>query len=84
MSCCGGHNHKPESRPEDEAEQQQTGQHKSHKWLMLLCCVLPIVLVMGYFMRNGGLKLTGNWAVLLMLLCPLSHLLILPLMKRQR
>lgn len=50
------------------------------RWVMLLCCILPMLLVGGFLLggtkglasigRNGG-------SLLILLLCPLMHLLMM-------
>lgn len=60
------------------------GKSKLGKILMLLCCILPII-VMAYLMlsRVEGVSGTGILGYGLLLLCPLSHLLILPLIIKK-
>ncbi len=57
---------------------------KFHSILMILCCTLPIaVLGVLYFARTQG-TLTGNTlGVAAVLLCPLMHLLMIPLMRKK-
>lgn len=46
------------------------GAGKKHRWMMLLCCLLPILAV-GFALASGT-KLTGNY--LMLLICPLMHI----------
>ncbi|MDK2934417.1 MAG: hypothetical protein PWP27_2227 [Clostridiales bacterium] len=76
MNCHGnnnennqGHNHKG---------------HRSHMWLMILCCAIPIVLLMLLPLskvNNAGVNglLTGA----IFLLCPLMHILMMPMMFKK-
>ncbi len=51
-----------------------------HLWLMLLCCLLPIVSMAALFIFGASLN---SWALVgLVLLCPLSHLLLMRLLHR--
>ncbi|WP_237690855.1 DUF2933 domain-containing protein [Paenibacillus caui] len=52
---------------------------------MLLCCVLPIALFVVIFLVNG-FKGTGTNIIpyLLLLICPLSHLILMPVMMRKK
>ncbi|TYQ15139.1 UNVERIFIED_CONTAM: hypothetical protein Cloal_1550 [Acetivibrio alkalicellulosi] len=58
---------------------------KSYGFLKHLLCIVPIVvLIILYVTRFRGIP-TGNiLGVGLMILCPLSHLLIIPLIMRKK
>ncbi|MNC11691.1 hypothetical protein D3C75_593940 [compost metagenome] len=65
----------------DLADQPKHGNNR-RRWLMLLCCLVPVVaaalLLLG---RPAGAA--GSWLPFVMLLaCPLSHLLLMPLLHR--
>ncbi|MGN8772154.1 DUF2933 domain-containing protein [Paenibacillus barengoltzii] len=52
---------------------------------MLLCCVLPIVLFVVVLLINRANGSTDNIIpFLLLLICPLSHLLLMPMMGKKR
>ena len=54
---------------------------KSHLWMMILCCLIPVVgLVAVYFFQIPLSKLVFGG---LMLLCPLSHLLMMKFMGHE-
>ena len=88
MSCCGNHNHgshKKDQHSQHSQHSQHGGNHKSHKWMMIICCVLPIVLAAVFFLTKGIGGPTSNLLPLfLILLCPLSHLVMMPLMNRKK
>ena len=51
---------------------------KSHMWIMLLCCLIPVVgLVAVYFFQIPFSKVVFLG---LMVLCPISHLLMMKFM----
>ncbi|MGP0584847.1 DUF2933 domain-containing protein [Paenibacillus timonensis] len=81
MSCCGNHNHDGNHH----ADGKHSGQSKKHNWMMILCCVLPIVLFAAILLFNGLTSSTGNiFPFLLLLICPLSHFLLMPMMSKKR
>jgi len=86
MSCCGNHNqenHQNGQQGHADHHGQHGGGHQSHKWMMIIGCVLPIVLAAAFFLTKGSSGSAGNWLpLLLVLLCPLSHLVMMPLMNR--
>jgi len=43
---------------------------ENHSLLIVLCCIVPIVVIIGFLslFKNGG-----NWLWLLILLCPILH-----------
>lgn len=61
-----------------KSEQGQDKNRSCHagngKWLMVICCVLPL-LVVGALVLRGGLK--SSLPLLMVLICPLSHLLMM-------
>lgn len=84
MNCCGNDNH-GDQQYEHQAHQNSGGKHKSHKWMMIICCVLPIALVAILFLTNKATGSVGSvLPMLLLLLCPLSHLILMPLMMRKK
>lgn len=48
--------------------------HGKHMILMLLCCLIPIGLMVGIRYLNIGGKGLGKFSSLFLLLCPLMHL----------
>lgn len=79
MNCCGNHqNHN------HDQEGAQSKKHKIHNWMMILCCIVPIVLVAMLLFSGKASGFSGNGLLfLLVLICPLSHMLIMPLMMRK-
>ncbi|AHV97474.1 DUF2933 domain-containing protein [Paenibacillus sabinae] len=58
---------------------------KKHSLLMKLCCIVPIVLVAVLLIASTVKGSSGNLLTYgLLLLCPLSHLVLMPLMMRNR
>ncbi|WP_354006001.1 DUF2933 domain-containing protein [Paenibacillus vini] len=52
---------------------------------MILCCILPIILFTAILLLNGLSGSVGNLLpFLLLLICPLSHLLLMPIMGKNR
>jgi heme/copper-type cytochrome/quinol oxidase subunit 4 len=86
MSCCGNHNHgSQQNEQQGHQHQHGGGKHNSHKWMMILCCVLPIVFVAILFLTNTATGSVGSaLPLLLVLLCPLSHLILMPLMMKKK
>lgn len=82
MSCCENH----QNRQNDQNHDHHADKSKKnmHNWMMILCCVLPIVLagilILGGFASG---KLGTGLLFLLILLCPLSHMLIMPYMMQR-
>jgi len=60
--------------------------HRNNKWskfLMVLCIAAPITAMVIYMLSSAGIiRVTGILPIALFLLCPLSHLLMLPLMHK--
>lgn len=82
MSCCHGNHQKGQGQAQHD---QHGGNHKSHNWMMIICCVLPIALAALYFITKGTSGSLGNGLpLLLILICPLSHLIMMPFMNRKR
>ncbi|MDF2923733.1 MAG: hypothetical protein K0R57_2647 [Paenibacillaceae bacterium] len=82
MSCCGNHNrNNQQDAPQDG---QGADKKKLHHKMMLLCCVLPVVLVAVLFLTQTA---SGTWSdslpILLLLVCPLSHMVLMPLMMKK-
>lgn len=80
MGCCGNHNH--EGHKNNAGNNH--GGNQSHKWMMVLC-VLPMILVPILLFTNSISLSSGNsWMLLLVLLCPLSHFVLMPLLMRKK
>lgn len=77
MSCCGGH---------QGNDQQNHASHqgsKSHNWMMAVCCVLPIALVVLMVSINAYRGEPNNYLLMgILLICPLSHMVLMPLMNK--
>lgn len=68
---------------EDHAEQESCHKkNKLHGVLMLLCCLLPIA-ALAFFNYRGsaGSSIGQAFPYLMILLCPLSHLLMMTFMR---
>lgn len=52
---------------------------KKHLFIMILCCLIPIAALVAIFILNVPLSTT--LLVLIVLLCPLSHLLMMLFMR---
>ncbi len=52
---------------------------KKHLWLMILCCLIPIAAIVA--VRVMGIQL-GTWSTaLFLILCPLSHIVLMWAMR---
>lgn len=81
MSCCGNHNHENHQNSKDG---QHGGSHNTHKWMMILC-VLPVILAAVFFLTKGtGGTVSNYFPLFLILLCPLSHFILMPLMHKKK
>lgn len=84
MSCCGNHNHNNHQKGQHGQHDHHGGKNNSHKWMMIIC-VLPIALAAIFFLTKGFNGSVSNYVPLfLLLLCPLSHLVMMPLMNKKR
>lgn len=54
---------------------------KSHLWIMILCCLIPIVALGAVFLFN--IPLSSVLLFGLILLCPVSHLLMMKYMGHE-
>ncbi len=56
---------------------------KKKKYLMLLCIVAPIAAMLILLLNRSGVINAGNYLpFIILLLCPLSHFLVMPLMHK--
>lgn len=80
MSCCGNHSHGNNKTKQGSHE----GHHyKSHNWIMMLCCVLPIVFVVLIVLMNLYQGKPTNYLLMgILLICPISHMILMPLMNK--
>ncbi|MCX7746562.1 MAG: DUF2933 domain-containing protein [Clostridia bacterium] len=61
------------------------GKNKLHRLIMLLCCVIPMIMLgVLYLTKTQGGQLGSILSFALVLLCPLSHLLLMPLIMGKR
>jgi len=82
MGCCGNQN--PEGHNNHEGNNHGGHGNQAHKWMMMLC-MLPIVLVAVLLLTKSISLSAGNsWLLLLILLCPLSHFILMPFMARKK
>lgn len=80
MSCCGGHY-------QENSDQSQYSHHgsKSKHWVMTLCCTLPItVVVLMVLIHAYQGEPTNNLLIGILLICPLFHMISMPLMNKIR
>jgi hypothetical protein len=87
MGCCGNHNHGDHQQESNHnhgnSDGHNNGGGKLHKILMMLCCIIPIALVAVLFLIKPNIGGTQTvLPVVLLLLCPLSHLILMPLMNK--
>ncbi|MGE4284957.1 MAG: hypothetical protein AB7G87_14785, partial [Clostridia bacterium] len=58
--------------------------HMSHMWLMVLCCAIPLLLLFALpLLKVNNPNLKGLLSGAIFFLCPLLHLLMMPLMFRK-
>ncbi|MBZ4646623.1 MAG: hypothetical protein PWR27_165 [Petroclostridium sp.] len=78
MNCHGNHNHKG-----NNGEHNHKG-HMSHMWLMILCCAIPLVLLLLLpLLKINNPAIQGLLSGAVFFLCPLMHLFMLPMMFRK-
>lgn len=60
--------------------------HGNSKWgilIMVLCVAAPLAAMAVYMLSSAGvIKVSGIWPIALALLCPLSHVIMIPLMHK--
>lgn len=65
--------------------EKHNGKNKLHRVLMILCCTIPIIVLGGlYIGRVQGTPLGSVLSIIAILLCPLMHLLIIPLVMKSK
>lgn len=83
MNCCGNHDHN--EKDQDKGNMNHPHQIKKRNWMMILCCVLPIVLFVAILLANLFTDTSTNiMPYLILLICPLSHLILMPLMMGKK
>lgn len=73
MNCHGNKDNK-------QGEHKHKG-HMSHMWMMVLCCAIPIVLLLALPLLN--IKNAGWLSGAIFFLCPLMHVLMIPMMMKR-
>ena len=63
-------------------DHQQRGMSSRHGLLMLICCLIPIIAIAAIRLLN--IPLNGVLYVVLLLLCPLSHVLMMSGMRKHQ
>lgn len=59
--------------------------NKLHSILMIICCAISLVLLAAmYFAKARGIQFGGVLGFAVVLLCPLSHLLLIPLIMGKK
>jgi len=53
---------------------------KRHLWLMVICCLIPVVALVG--VRLLSIPVNGTVLIILLALCPLSHIALMWVMMR--
>ncbi|MFC3747963.1 hypothetical protein [Paenibacillus sp. GCM10012306] len=84
MSCCGNQPEKNHGPDHKESDPKASGRRNL---LMKLCCILPMVAVVLMIAANavkGGGGANSILVYSLLLLCPLSHLVLMPLLMRKK
>lgn len=83
-SCCGNHQEHHQVKADGHCSSHHH-QAKRHNWMMLLCCVLPVVLVAAALIagRFGGTSI-NILPFLWVLICPLLHLIFMPLIMGKK
>ncbi|MBG9789133.1 MULTISPECIES: hypothetical protein [Brevibacillus] len=80
MNCCGNHN-QGNNNPK-HASHDGHGSN-THNWMMTLCCVLPIALVVLIVLINVYRGEPTNYLLSgILLICPLSNMILMPLMNK--
>lgn len=78
MSCCGNHN-------QHDSHTNHYKKGPANHLMMMICCILPIVLFVILIIFNNVSGSTSNMLTYsVLLLCPLSHLVLMPLMMRNK
>ncbi|HBR28270.1 MAG TPA: hypothetical protein DD734_11740 [Firmicutes bacterium] len=78
MNCHGGND-----QGQDNHENGHKG-HGKHMLLMVLCCALPIILLMLIpILKNNNPALKSILPFAVVLLCPLMHIMMIPMMFRK-
>ncbi len=54
---------------------------RRHLWLMVICCLIPVVALAAVWLFN--IPVSGPVLIALVLLCPLSHVALMGLLMRQ-
>jgi membrane protein YdbS with pleckstrin-like domain len=82
MNCCGNHNH--EDHAKGSSGHGNHGNHqKTHSWMMAVCFIIPIAVIIGWFL-TGGFSGSGSLLILAaVLICPLMHLFMMPAMMKK-
>ncbi len=61
--------------------EHETQNHKRHLWIMVLCCLIPLVAFGAIWLFK--VPLSSALTIALFLLCPLSHMVMMRLMGRK-
>ncbi len=78
MNCHGGNN-----QGQNGHENGHKG-HGKHMLLMVLCCAIPaVLLILLPFLRINTLALRSILSFGMLLLCPLMHVMMIPMMFRK-
>ncbi|MBM7583120.1 hypothetical protein JOD02_001997 [Caldicoprobacter guelmensis] len=78
MNCHGGH-----GSVGNENGHGTIG-HKLHKLVMILCCVLPVTVILAlYLLKINNTILRDILSYGAILLCPLMHILMIPMMLKK-
>ncbi|MTT30621.1 DUF2933 domain-containing protein [Terrilactibacillus sp. BCM23-1] len=76
MSCCGNHHHGNHNN--------KSGEHKrSHNWMMIVCLIIPVIVIGSFFLTNSFSGLSSLLPLALVLICPVMHLFLMPLMMKK-
>jgi len=76
---CHKNNHDEKNTQENEHKK-----HRNHMLLMVLCCALPIVVLFALpLLKINNAGLNKILPFLTLMLCPLMHVLMIPMMMRK-
>jgi len=60
-------------------------ENKMHSIIMILCCAIPLImLAVLYLTKAQGTQIGSVLSFAVILLCPLSHLVLMPLILRKK
>ncbi|MFZ5986447.1 MAG: DUF2933 domain-containing protein [Bacillota bacterium] len=58
--------------------------NKLHSIIMILCCTIPLIVLAIMYLAKTRETQSSVWSFALILICPLSHLLLMPLLMGKK